>query len=62
MLAVGCLFPFLVLLGGAILGARVGGAQGSLLGGIAGFAIGLVVPVAGFWMLRRATEDEEKQG
>lgn len=59
MLAVGCLFPFLVLLGGAILGAKIGGAEGSLIGGIIGLAIGVAVPAVAFWALRKATADKE---
>ena len=61
MLAAGCLFPFLVLLGGAILGAKLGGAEGSLVGGIIGLIVGVAVPAAAFWALRKATSDKEKQ-
>lgn len=61
MLAAGCLFPFLLLVGGALLGVKIGGEQASIIGGAVGFVIGIAIPAIGFWILRRATRDEKER-
>ncbi|AKH43150.1 hypothetical protein FHS61_001150 [Altererythrobacter atlanticus] len=44
MLALGCLFPVLLAIGGAMIGAMLGGNTGTLWGGIGGLALGCAVP------------------
>ncbi|MGN6279694.1 MAG: hypothetical protein ACTHM8_13360 [Sphingomonas sp.] len=44
MLAVGCLAPVLLMIGGALLGGQVGGTSGSIWGCLAGLTLGLIVP------------------
>lgn len=44
MLAVGCLAPVLLMIGGALLGGEVGGTSGSIWGCLAGLVLGLAVP------------------
>jgi len=61
MLAAGCLFPFLLLVGGALLGVKIGGEQASIIGGAVGFVIGIAIPAIGFWILRRATRNGKEQ-
>ncbi|MBW4330522.1 hypothetical protein KY084_06490 [Stakelama sp. CBK3Z-3] len=46
MMAIGCLFPVLFFLGGAVLGGVLGGQQGSIWGAVAGLIIGLGIPTA----------------
>jgi hypothetical protein len=46
MLAVGCLIPVVLAVGGTVGGAVLAGQQGSIWGGIAGLALGIVVPAA----------------
>ncbi|WNO54307.1 hypothetical protein [Stakelama saccharophila] len=49
MLALGCLFPVLFFIGGAILGAIWFGEQGSIWGAIAGLVLGTLAPLVMFW-------------
>lgn len=44
MLALGCLFPVLLAIGGAMLGAMLAGDTGVLWGGLGGLALGAAVP------------------
>jgi|GEM_PF-3914558 len=56
MLALGCLFPVLLAIGGAMLGAMLAGDTGALWGGLGGLALGSAVPavlLAGLASARR---------
>lgn len=53
MLAVGCLFPFMLALAGAIIGGTHGGAQESLIGAIIGLVVGGAVPSFAFLVFSR---------
>jgi len=44
MLALGCLAPFLLLVGGAVIGAFLDATTGSIWGAAIGLALGLAVP------------------
>ena len=57
MAAVGCLLPFLLAIGGAILGAMMAGDEGAIWGGLAGLVIGLAVPAVLFYALASARKD-----
>lgn len=45
MLALGCLVPVLLGLGGLLLGAWLGGDDWAIWGGVAGLVLGTAVPV-----------------
>ena len=53
MLAIGCLIPFVLLAAGAALGSYLGDDRGGYWGAGAGFAAGLVVVGAMFWIMER---------
>lgn len=54
MFAIGCLFPVLLFIGGAIIGALLGGSTGTMWGAISGAGLGLVMLAALFGVLRKA--------
>ena len=51
---IGCLFPLLLLLIGGAVGAELGGVNGEYWGGGLGFAVGMAMVVALFWMLKQS--------
>jgi len=53
MLAVGCLFPFMLVVAGAIIGGTNGGAKESLIGAVIGLVIGAAIPAIAFFAFSR---------
>ena len=53
MLAIGCLFPFVLLAVGAALGSYLGADRGGYWGAGAGFAAGLLLVIIAFAILDR---------
>jgi hypothetical protein len=53
MLAIGCLIPVILAIGGGAVGFAVGSTAAGLWGGAAGFAIGVVALVAVVWAFER---------
>ena len=54
MAAIGCLFPFVLLLIGVTAGGAIGGATAGLWGGAAGFVVGLFLMLAVMRIFKRA--------
>ncbi|MEQ9661289.1 MAG: hypothetical protein RLN87_01935 [Parasphingopyxis sp.] len=54
MLALGCLIPVLLGLGGLLLGAWIGGGDWVIWGGVAGLVLGTAVPVVMIAALARS--------
>lgn len=58
MLALGCLFPVAFFIGGAILGALIGGESGSIWGVATGLVFGIAVPAVLALLFARARRKE----
>lgn len=54
MIALGCLFPVLLVVGGAIAGGTHGGAQDAAIGAGIGLVAGAALPAAAFFLFSRA--------
>ncbi len=57
MPALGCLIPFVLLIGGAGIGGAIGGSSYAIWGGVTGFVIGLVGALAGLRLFERSSRD-----
>lgn len=62
MIAVGCLFPFLLVVAGAIVGGMRGGAEASALGAGIGLVVGAAVPAAVFLAFSAARRKSPTRG
>jgi hypothetical protein len=56
MPALGCLIPFVLLIGGAGVGGAIGGTTYAIWGGAAGFVIGLLGALAGLRFFERSRD------
>ena len=61
MIAVGCLFPFMLALAGAIAGGTRGGAWDSAVGAGIGLLIGAAIPAIGFMVFSMARKKPNRQ-
>ncbi|GGO97847.1 hypothetical protein [Stakelama pacifica] len=54
MMALGCLFPVLFFLSGAVIGGIIGGQVGSIWGSASGLLLGIGIPAILFFAMARA--------